>query len=251
MTAKSRSHSSEKLSAFNDAPTQAADWVIHEFARVQLPDERLRHRLHVIATAFAQKPTAPIPQACANPAEAKAAYRFVENERIDACAMCGGHEQATVDRARDYPVVLAIQDTTTLNYTTHPKTQGLGPIGTHSKNIGLLLHATLAVTPKGQPLGFVHSCVRRRRGRGRAAQRHRKPLAQKESYKWIESLQACQRWASECPQTQWVNISDREGDIYELLAQAQNGPLEGRVAVLVRSRSACSKRRPAAWSFAV
>ncbi len=59
-----------------------------------------------------------------------------------------------------YPVVLAIQDTTALNYSTHPKTQGLGPIGSHSpKTIGLLLHSTLALTPTGQPLGFLHNAV--------------------------------------------------------------------------------------------
>jgi hypothetical protein len=74
-------------------------------------------------------------------------------------------------------LVLAIQDTTTLNYTTHPKTQGLGPIGSRGGPlIGLLLHSTLALTPSGQPLGFLHNAVRARSGAGKLAHRHRRKL---------------------------------------------------------------------------
>src|SRR6266404_190612 len=69
------------VSAFKDAPTRPADWVINEFAHAALPDQRHCQRLQMMATAFAQKPTSPIPQACPNLAEAKAAYRFLENER--------------------------------------------------------------------------------------------------------------------------------------------------------------------------
>jgi hypothetical protein len=223
-----------RAKAFKDAPTEVADWAIREFAQAALPDRRQQRRLQIMATAFAQKPTAPIPQACPNWAETKAAYRFVENERIVPCAIRQAHHQATLQRVAAHPVVLAIQDTTALNYSTHPKTQGLGPIGSHSaKTIGLLLHSTLAVTPTGQPLGFLHNAVRARRGQGLAAQRHQRPLADKESHKWVESLQACQQLALLCPQTQWVNITDREGDLYELFVEAGQVPT---VHLLVRAR---------------
>ena len=226
-------------SAFCPPPTQPADWARHEFAGAQLPDQRLNERLCMIATAFAQQPTASIPQACGPGAGSKGAYRFFENESIAPHTIRQAHHRATLARVRTEPLVLAIQDTTALNYSTHPHTQGLGPIGSHSeKTIGLLLHSTLAVTPRGQPLGLVHTAVRARdpKARGVARQRHRKPVAQKESQKWLDSLSACQALAAECPDTLLVNLTDREGDLYDLFAQALAPTSGPRVHVLVRSR---------------
>jgi len=67
-----RKESSVVLSAFERASTQPADWAINEFAHAKLPDQRHHRRLQIMATAFAQKPTAPIPQACPTTAKPKA-----------------------------------------------------------------------------------------------------------------------------------------------------------------------------------
>lgn len=225
----------DSLTAFAPGPIQPADWVISEFAQADLPDERHRWRLQMMTTAFAQKPTAPIPEACASWAETKGAYRFLANNRILAGAIRAAHQQATLQRVQTQSVVLAVQDTTTLNYSTHPKTAGLGPLGSHSpKVIGLLLHSTLAITPGGQPLGFLHNAVRARRGV--TVHRHQRKLAEKESYKWVESLAACQELAPRCPKTLLVNIADREGDLYDLFVPALNVPERARVHLLVRAR---------------
>jgi hypothetical protein len=157
-----RNQSPRRLPTLKGAPTQPADWVIHEFAQASLPDRRHHRRLEMIATAFAQRPTAPIPQACGSLAEVKAAYRFVENDAIIPAMIRAPHHQATVERVKAHPIILAVQDTTVLNYTTHPCTQGLGPICHTRQSIGLLLHSTLAMTPAGQPLGFLHNAVRAR-----------------------------------------------------------------------------------------
>src|SRR5512137_427818 len=220
----------------NEGPAQPADWVIHEFAQAALPDQRLRRRLQMIATAFAQQPTASIPQACGSLAEAKAAYRFVENDAIIPAAIREPHHKATLRRVCSHPIILAVQDTTVLNYSTHPCTQGLGPICHTRKAIGLLLHSTLAITPAGQPLGFLHNAVRARDRRARVSSRERRKLAHKESYKWVESLTACQAVAPLCPATMLVNITDREGDLYDLFVQALSAPEKGRVELLVRAR---------------
>ena len=220
---------------FVPEPTQPADWVRDEFGQADLTDQRHLRRLQMITTAFAQKPTAPIPQACPSWAEAKAAYRFLANDRVLAGAIRGAHQQATLQRVKAQSVVLAVQDTTMLNYSTHPQTRGLGPLGSHSpKTIGLLLHSTLAITPGGQPLGFLHNALRARRGV--TVPRHQRKLADKESYKWVESLTACQALAPLCPETQLVNIADREGDLYDLFAEALSVPAEAKVHLLVRAR---------------
>lgn len=216
---------------------KGSDWAHNEFAAAQLPDQRLRPRLHMIATDFANQPTAAIPQACGSCPRAKGAYRFFSNDAIEPAAIREPHHQATLQRLRQYPLVLAIQDTTTLNYSTHPATRGLGPIGSHSpKTIGLHLHSTLIVVPKGQPLGFAHNAVRARPKRRATRSRHQRNLADKESHKWVESLEACQQLAPLCPDTQIVTVADREGDLYELFLQAQSAPPSARVHLLVRSR---------------
>jgi hypothetical protein len=224
------------VSALEAAPTQTADWVKREFAQARLPDERLRRRLEKIVSAFAQKPTASIPQACANWGEAKGAYRFLENERVVAGELRQGHHLATLDRVKEHRVVLALQDTTTLNYSSHPRTQGLGLLGSHSpKTIGLWLHSTVAVTPKGEPLGWLHNTIWVRPPRRRAVGRPRKKRGRKESFKWVESLQVCQELALQCPQTLLVNVTDREGDFYELFQEALKSCGGGQVHLLVRA----------------
>jgi hypothetical protein len=229
----------QNASSYCLPPIQPADWALHEFAGAQLPDQRLLARLHMIATAFAQQPTAAIPQACGPGAGSKGAYRFFENAAIEPHTIRAAHHQATLARVREHSLVLALQDTSTLNYSTHPQTEGLGPIGSRrGKLIGLFLHSTLAVTPSGQPLGLLHNAVRARdpKAAGSAALRHKKLVAQKESQKWLDSLGACQQLAAQCPDTLLVNVADREGDLYELFAQALAPSSGPAVHLLVRSR---------------
>src|ERR1041384_3718917 len=168
-------------------PKPPAAWATHEFAHAYLADKRHTKRLQMIATAFAQQPTASIPEACGTLAEVKAIYRFVENDAIVAAAIREPDHTATLQRVSLHPVILAVQDTTSLNYSTHPCTEGLGPICHSSKSIGLLVHSTLAITPTGQPLGFLHNAVRAR-NRQRVRRRERRRLVNKESHKSIHSL---------------------------------------------------------------
>jgi hypothetical protein len=201
-----------------------------------MSDQRLIKRLALIASAFARQPTATIPQACGPWTPTKAAYRFFENESVQPEQILQGHYQASLARLRRQPIVLALQDTSSLNYSAHRATQGLGPISTRThRNVGLLSHSTLAVTPSGQALGLIHHRCFARSEMGSAKDRHQKPVEQKESVKWLDSLRACQQLAPQCPKAILVNVADREGDLYELFAQAAS-TLTPPVHVLVRAR---------------
>jgi hypothetical protein len=231
-----------KPNASSNQPTNTVgiDWAAHEFAHARLPDPRLVKRLMTLATDFAQHPTASIPQACGSWDKTKAAYRFFDNQAIQPQDILAAHVQATLQRVGAQRIVLCAQDTTTLNYSTHPNTQGLGPISNNrDKTIGLFLHSTLALTPSGQPLGLLHAqtWARSRRHFGRSShQRNRTPRAQKESQKWLESFTACQALAPQCPDTTLVNVADREGDLYDLF-QAALVPRAGpAVHLLVRAQ---------------
>ena len=97
-------------SATNPAPT---DWAKHEFQHALLPNQHLVKRLILLTTDFALQPTASIPQACGSWSQAKAAYRFFDNDAIDPDDILASHVQATIHRAAAHPVVLCAQDTTT------------------------------------------------------------------------------------------------------------------------------------------
>jgi len=221
-------------------PSSSTDWARNEFAHAKLTDQRLVKRLMTITTDFAQHPTAPIPQACGSWDKTKAAYRFFDNDVVAPEAILAAHAQATRQRMQPHPLVLCVQDTTTLNYSTHPQTQGLGPISNNrDKTLGLFLHSTLALTPSGQPLGLLQAQVwaRSRRHFGRSShQRNRTPRAQKESQKWMDSLTACQALAAQCPDTTLVNVADREGDLYDLFQQALAPSAGPAVHLLVRAQ---------------
>jgi hypothetical protein len=96
----------------------------------------------------------------------------LDNERVDWQALIGGHYEATERRIQERrgETVLVAQDTTTLNYSRHPHTEGLGPIGTERESIrGLMIHDTLAFTPQGTPLGLLQVQGWAREGIGSAS----------------------------------------------------------------------------------
>jgi hypothetical protein len=217
-------------------PEAPADWTEEEFGTVPLFDDRLKRRLFTLAADFFAQPGALVPQASnGSPAKTKAAYRFFKNATVDLPTLLRPHIEATVERLRAHPVILAVQDTTTLNYTVHPP-EGVGPINTtHDQAVGLLLHDTLAFTPAGTPLGLLNlQCWAR--DPAQAGQRHRRkerPIDQKESVKWLVSYRAVAAAQRLCPATTLVSVGDREADLYELFHEAAQEP--GNPKLLVRA----------------
>src|SRR2546426_6410811 len=130
------------------------NWAVSEFADAELGDERRTKRLVELANVLGQHPTAALPEACGDGGMLKAAYRFFDNDAIDAQDLLQSHIESTYRRLDYASVVLAVQDTTEVNWTRHPATQGLGPLG-HTACHGLLVHTTLAFTPERVPLGLL------------------------------------------------------------------------------------------------
>jgi hypothetical protein len=206
-----------------------ANWAEEEFGRVRLHDPRLKQRLCTIAQGFYNKPQANIPEACGTPAATVGAYRFFRNEKVSMDIILTAHTQATIERIRQHAVVLAPQDTSTLNYSHHPMTQGMGPIhGKGSTSAGLILHDTLAFTVDGTPLGVLDAqCwARDPEDRGKNERRKQLPIEEKESVKWLRSFGRVSEIQRLCPNTMLVSVGDREADIYELFSkvvQEKNG----------------------------
>lgn len=208
-------------------PEAPAHWAEEEFGTVRLYDNRLKERLYTIAQDFYRCPEANIPEACGSKAKTMGAYRWFQNKKVTMDVILDAHSEATIERIKRHKVVLAPQDTTILNYSTHPMTQGLGPTNTaEDKSVGLLLHDTLAFTEDGTPLGVLDAqCwARDPEDRGKRYRRKTLPIEQKESRKWLRSFQRIREVQRLCPKTLLVSMGDRESDIYDLFLEAKKDP---------------------------
>lgn len=202
------------------------DWAAREWGTAPLGDARLVQRLITLGRDRYAMPQGSIPQSCGSRAKTKAAYRFFDNERTTLHNLLAPHIESTTRRIAGEKVVLAVQDTTSLNYSTHPATENLGPIGSSPAIVGLMLHGTLAVNTEGTPLGVLDAqCwARDPNEHGKKTKRHALPIEAKESNKWLKSFKAAATTKASCPDTTIVSVGDREADIHELFALAHRTP---------------------------
>jgi hypothetical protein len=205
-----------------------SDWADREFGGAQLFDARLGRRLVTMARDFFRQPGKSIPVVCeGSEAKTKAAYRLLDNRRLDMKALLGGHAEASLERCQKHATVLAVQDTTTLNYSAHPCAEGLGPINTRKDSgTGLVLHSTIGFTLEGTPLGILDAqCWARDPAEaGKAKSCKERPIEERESIKWLRSYRAAAEAQRVCPGTTFVSTGDREADIHELFEEAAKTP---------------------------
>jgi len=231
------------------------DWAEQELGRVKLRDRRHRERLCIVARDFYAQPGANIPQACQSRAKTKAAYRLFGHKALSMDAILSSHYHSTMERlAREkIPVVLAVQDTTSFNYDTHPDMEGLGPISTHVDGAqGILMHDTMAYTTEGTAMGLVDIQVWARDPKqfGKKVTRYERPIEQKESYKWLKSFAAAARLQRQLGSaTTVVSVGDREADIYELFLLAQKDPLHPKLLIRAEHDRRVQKSAANLWSF--
>ena len=201
----------------------ANSWCQQEWETVDLGDKRLNRRLVETAVKLTAQPQAPINQASGDWATTRGSYRLFRNEKVRVAEILRPHHEQTQRRMQAYDLVLAVQDTSYLDYTSHPQTQELGPIGTAQQDLqGLLLHQTLVITPDGLPLGGLAQEIWRRDPDAPVlskAERQRRPIEAKESYKWITALRETARYTPE--EVEVVSVCDREADVYELFVEAE------------------------------
>lgn len=87
-----------------------------KFATADLGDGRPNKQMLKLAGYLANKPTASIPGACGDSAEARWAYRFLSPKKLTWEKILGLHMVSTEARTRQHQVALCIQDTTELDF---------------------------------------------------------------------------------------------------------------------------------------
>lgn len=141
--------------------------------------------------------------------------RFLNSRHVTAAEMlatAAGHCAGRVAGRH----VLAIQDTSEINYQAHAgRVRGLGPAG-NGTDLGFFIHPTLAVDAgSGGIIGLAGGEVWRRAGKITSS-RHDRALEDKESRRWVTTAAAS--WSTLGQAHMVTQVCDREGDIYELLA---------------------------------
>lgn len=213
------------------------NWAEAEFKTIDLGDVRLNRRIVKIVEALGLAPGRTIPQAFQSWSSIKACYNFFSNGLISEKKIIAPHVKQTLERIKEYPVVLLPNDTSELDYNGKEAMEGKERI-TNTKK-GLWLHPTIAVTPERVMLGIVdvNFWKRKQEVNAKGSKQDKLPIEDKESYRWLQSYRQSCEIARGVPGTQFINISDREGDIIEVFDEITKQKEIGKAAdVIIRSQ---------------
>ena len=92
-----------------------------------------------------------------------------------------------------------------------------------SEQKGMMVHSCIAVTESRLPIGIIHqeAFTRKKRKEDIATKEEKKacPIEEKEGFRWINTLRQANNLIPD--EIEPVTVCDREGDFYELFADAQ------------------------------
>jgi hypothetical protein len=144
--------------------------------------------------------------------------RFLNSPRVTAAEMLTTAASHCAGRVAGRHV-LAIQDTSEINYQAHAgRVRGLGPAG-NGTDVGFFIHPVLAVEAgHGGIIGLAGGTIWKRPGKIETT-RHERGIEDKESQRWIEAARSS--WETLAEARMVTQVCDREGDIYELFAEAR------------------------------
>jgi hypothetical protein len=191
-----------------------------DFSPINLGDKRLDKRLQKTVESLTEKSQSSILSSCGSKYAAKAFYALLSNEKYSHKQLTETAQKATSERIQSSgkTEVLLPQDTSDVNLDGHKKTENLGYSSEHVR--GVKIHSTLALTPDGVSLGLLTQQYETRETAKidmSKEQKSRRPIEEKESYRWIETTREALELVPE--NVKPIIICDREGDFYELYAE--------------------------------
>jgi len=205
------------------AKVEIDDWACSELHGVSLGDKRLNSRSTSILKALSENPESSIPESHRNWSETHAAYRFFGNDKVTHDALIKPHRESSLKRMAEHRIVLAVQDTTSLNFSGLQLTEGLGRIGSDNNGAkGVLVHTTYALSDQGLPLGTLDQRVWQREKKKVRTHNSKIASRDKESSKWIDTIQDIASFTEPLKQTTVIHVMDREADFYELFAETKD-----------------------------
>ena len=185
---------------------EAHYWAETQFGAAELGDARRTGRLVSTMAAIARTPDESLPRQLGSIGDTKAAYRLFDCGAVTREAVMDPHLAQCRAAAARHPIVLMVQDDTTLDFSTHRRLQGAGRVG-DDHGTGFLAHSCLAVLPSGETLGLAHQTIWSRPPKG-----VRRPT--RESAVWTETVAAIGRPATG---SRFISVADRGADVFEHL----------------------------------
>lgn len=248
-------------------------WIVEEFQLLDVGDERLNRRCRKFVEQRVNHPSLSIPASIAasetanHRSEVEAAYRLLDNDRVDDQGILQPHFERTRGRISQARLAIVAQDTTEIDLTRPMESMaGIGPLGSHDEpRVGALNHVLLAMSVDGVPLGLLPGKVWTRdpddpRAKLSAAERARRrdktPFAAKESARWVNGYRSVCEVADAAPETRLVCVSDSESDIFEFLQEARRIDAGPRASWIVRACqnralvTETTRRKPSDYLFA-
>ena len=202
-------------------------WAEQQWRQSKLGDKRRTARAVRLGAAMAAQPAESLPTQTGSWSDLKAAYRLLNEEDVTHRALSERHWLATREQAAALPqaVVLFVQDTSELDFTSHPKTSGLGHIG-NTRGRGFLLHSCLALRPSEGQAQIIGLAAQHVWARQHAARKGRESRSERNKRRTEAEVWACvveEIGQAPPPETglRWVSIGDRASDIFSYLRRAQ------------------------------
>ncbi len=201
----------------------ASEWAKLHFQGADLGDARSERRLIQVAGKLSAHPSGSLNNSIHAWRELIAAYRLFARAETTFEAVTQPHQELTRAACRSAGDYLLIEDTTSLDYTAHAATAGLGRIGDDDGR-GLHLHSNIALKIEGwageRPLcaivGLFHQkCwARTMPSIGQGQEKKKKRLRRRrESERWAEAYELAD---APLPGIRWTHVGDRETDIAEV-----------------------------------
>lgn len=186
------------------------------------PDKRLEVRADKLANQLSITPSSSIRKLSGTPAEHKANLRFLNNERVEEEMLIKEVSDRVGQLVTDRHV-LVVTDTCEVNMSKHKgrlqPNSGLGRSDKSDTAHCFKLHPGMVMDSSTlNPLGFswIKLFHRDEQMPYRNERNYKKPIEEKESYKWIEVAQKSKEVLNRAASVTF--IEDREGDIYEQFA---------------------------------
>ena len=184
-----------------------ASWAINDWGDVDFGDKRLNTRAVQIGADFFRNPFVSPPKMLRSNKKLKAFYRFMDSKRVTHRLIINQHCAQAISRLESFPLVLSVQDSTTLTYNREYEIEGLYDVG----NIpGIVVHNTISVVPLqncGIIDGLLHQTIVHRVEKG--ARTHENS----ESQVWRESIASIPKPKN----TTIVDVMDRGADALETM----------------------------------
>jgi Transposase DNA-binding/Transposase DDE domain len=184
------------------------------FGHAQLGDQRRAARLVDLTDQLCRHPGGTLPEKLHSPKDLKALYRLCACDAVTHEALMQSVRQAVLAECNHHSVVLIIQDSTELDYSTHKSlAEQLGQVGRRRGKHGYICHSSLAVTAEGrQVIGLVNQYLHRRvhvPKQETLAEKRDRPS--RESRLWLRGTEGLPA------ERRFVDIGDQGADTFEFL----------------------------------